>query len=855
MKKLNSKALVVTAPTVDAFKLKCVTAFIKWLHMVLIFIPLFTLSQVKYRETSFVGGVSGDGVSDPLNGAYTFIPNIPAGSTVTKAIMFGGRHGPIYDANFNLTNALKFSLAGDTFQFNMSNQVSPTFQSPIYGGNSGVHAVDVTATLATILPAGYPFKKIHPYSSASDKRYTDFYLYVEYQHPSLTATTYTAIFVNNANFDTYVNYTMTVSNPIKNTSDVGMAFFGGYTCNNTSDGTKVDVNGTYLGDAGNPVPPLCEEGFMGDFYIQNGVFSGIGDDVADQKIKDRDAISNIKNIVSNGATSVTAKFTHQGIAYPPKNTQDNAIWAVFLVYSESCVQPTVSLPPTITTCNAQTSIDAGNGGTSYTWSNGATTQSINVNTSGQYIVTVTNASGCSKSDTVQVTVNALPQIDLGNDTTVCTGSMVLDAANNGFNYMWSNGATTQSITATSNGTYGVIVTDNNGCSATDNISISFSTAPVVTLGPDVVSCSKNVQLSASTSGLTYLWNTGETNQNINATSSGTYSVTATNANGCSASSSIQVVLDSVAKPNLGNNVSTCATQYTLNAGGNGLSYLWNTTQITQSINVTTSGTYSVVVTNANGCTNSASVNVVLNATPTVSLGADVSICDDEYTLNAGNTGFTYSWNTGATTQTITAVTNGVYSVTISDGTGCTATDSILVTLGTIPAANAGADVIIESGNNTILNGAGGGSYTWTPNTTLSCANCTNPVASPTVTTNYILLVTNSNGCTSTDTVTVFVSEECNEVSFFLPTAFSPNNDTQNDILFLRATCIVELNWYIYNRWGEKVFETNDPKAGWDGTWHGQACDAGVFVYYIYVTTFNGNTITRSGNITLVKQPK
>jgi gliding motility-associated-like protein len=113
-----------------------------------------------------------------------------------------------------------------------------------------------------------------------------------------------------------------------------------------------------------------------------------------------------------------------------------------------------------------------------------------------------------------------------------------------------------------------------------------------------------------------------------------------------------------------------------------------------------------------------------------------------------------------------------------------------------------------------------------------------------------LTVTDSTGCSESDTVTVFVDVLCGEIG--VPNAFSPNGDGQNDILFVRGVCIKTMEFDIYNRWGEKVFSTTNQTIGWNGTWRGVDCEAGVFTYVLQGTLQDGTEINKKGNISLVK---
>ncbi|MDQ2180868.1 hypothetical protein M0051_19540, partial [Marinifilum sp. D714] len=309
---------------------------------------------------------------------------------------------------------------------------------------------------------------------------------------------------------------------------------------------------------------------------------------------------------------------------------------------------------------------AGNPGSSYLWSNGATTQTITVNTSGNYSVVVTDANGCSATDDVNVTVHPNPVVDLGLDQETCEGgSITLDAGNSGATYLWSNGATTQTITVSTSGNYSVVVTDANGCSATDDVNVTIHPNPVVDLGVDQETCEGgSITLDAGNAGSTYLWSNGATSQTIIVNTSGNYSVVVTDANGCSATDDVNVTVHPNPVVDLGLDQETCAGgAITLDAGNPGSTYLWSNGETTQDITVSTSGSYSVVVTDANGCSATDDVNVTIYPNPVVNLGLDQETCaGGTITLDAGNPGSSYLWSNGATTQTITVNTSGNYSV-------------------------------------------------------------------------------------------------------------------------------------------------------------------------------------------------
>lgn len=161
---------------------------------------------------------------------------------------------------------------------------------------------------------------------------------------------------------------------------------------------------------------------------------------------------------------------------------------------------------------------------------------------------------------------------------------------------------------------------------------------------------------------------------------------------------------------------------------------------------------------------------------------------------------------------------------------------------------AGANDTIAYGANTMLSASGSGSYTWTPSAGLSCTACENPVASPLLTTTYYVTT-----CYGTDSVTVFVEPPpipCGEL--FIPNAFSPNGDGENDVLYVKHNCIQTMVWEIFNRWGEKVFESSEITTGWDGMHKSKKVNTGIY-YYLFRATFqNGEEVKLEGNVALLR---
>ncbi len=174
-----------------------------------------------------------------------------------------------------------------------------------------------------------------------------------------------------------------------------------------------------------------------------------------------------------------------------------------------------------------------------------------------------------------------------------------------------------------------------------------------------------------------------------------------------------------------------------------------------------------------------------------------------------------------------------------------------------PTANAGPDVTILAGGSTQLNASGGGTYSWSPSAGLSCTTCANPVASPASTTSYEVIVTSASGCTAMDSVTVFVEPVAPPITCsdpYLPNAFSPNKDGENDSLklYYDSSCIVTFSIDIYDRWGERVFSTSNPAFMWAGDFLKEIMNTQVFVYRMQATLADKRIIFKKGNISLFR---
>tara|TARA_Y100001954_G_scaffold198000_1_gene215147 strand:- start:17591 stop:22567 length:4977 start_codon:yes stop_codon:yes gene_type:complete len=318
----------------------------------------------------------------------------------------------------------------------------------------------------------------------------------------------------------------------------------------------------------------------------------------------------------------------------------------------------------------------------YLWSNNSTQSFINVKESGNYSLEVTNAEGCKGDTTVNITIQELPIVNLGNDSTLCKGDdITISASNSGASYLWNTGGHSQTINITLDGEYTVVVTDNIGCSSSDSIELFFRDLPVVNIGADTSICDgESVILDAKNPDLYYTWNTGNTEQVLVATQSGTYGVVVNDEFGCLGSDSLLLTVNPMPIANLGKDTAICIGEtVVLNAKNDGLNYKWSTGESTQDITINSSGIYEVVVSDNIGCADTSNMFLKVNQLPVVDIGNDTTICKYQtIVLNAKNKGLNFIWNNGETQQTLEVKEEGVYSVEVRDSIGCLGTDEINV---------------------------------------------------------------------------------------------------------------------------------------------------------------------------------
>ena len=365
----------------------------------------------------------------------------------------------------------------------------------------------------------------------------------------------------------------------------------------------------------------------------------------------------------------------------------------------SAAPPTPTILGNTTICEGESTTLTANGGVSFAWSNGNTSNSVNVSQSGVYTVTATNAEGCSATANVTVTVNPLPSVNISGNNSFCQGDNITLTATGANSYAWSNASTDAAITVGSAGNYTVTGTDANGCSNTATKTVS-------------VNPTYNIPLTHSMcQGESYNFH----GQNI--TAAGTYTHTLQTVNGCDSVLTLVVTLRALPTTAITGNTTICEGETTTLTATGGTSYAWSNGSTNGSVTVSQSGIYTVTATNAEGCSATANVTVTVNPLPTVVVGGNTTLCAGNSTTLTASGADSYSWSTGDNTASVSISAFGVYTVTGSTTAGCSGTANVTVLVLQLPVITITGATDICAGESTTLTANGGETYLWSDGTT------------------------------------------------------------------------------------------------------------------------------------------
>ena len=423
----------------------------------------------------------------------------------------------------------------------------------------------------------------------------------------------------------------------------------------------------------------------------------------------------------------------------------------------------------------------GTGAISYIWTGGATTAAITNKPAGTYSVTATDFNGCTATATTTIAQPATAlSVSVSKTDVTCFGNSTGSATATGtggtgaISYLWTGGATTATITNKPAGTYSVTVTDANVCTATATTTITQpATGLTVSISKTDVACFGNSTGSATaigtggTGAIGYLWTGGATTASITNKPAGTYSVTATDASSCTATATTTILqpASALAANIIGSNVncfggSDGSANLVVTGGTPSNTYLWSNSATTEDLTGLSAGTFAVTVTDANSCIASASVTITepSSALSALIVGTNLT-CNGSangtatLTVSGGTAGYTYLWSNGASTQNLSGISAGNYSVTVTDSKGCTKTAAVTITEPvsisltmsktdvTCNGTSTGTATVVASG------GTPGYTYFWTGGATTSTMTA-KPVGT------YFVTVTDANNCTSVSSIAI-----------------------------------------------------------------------------------------------------
>lgn len=538
---------------------------------------------------------------------------------------------------------------------------------------------------------------------------------------------------------------------------------------------------------------------------------------------------------SDGSNGTTLTVNTSGTYWVQSN--DNGCIQRDTTIVNFAALPVVNFGPDDVVCPGDSVVlNAFNAGAAYTWNTGSTTSSITVFNAGNYFVTAAIGS-CSAGDTINIASE--PKLVLPADTLLCENESILLSTSLAGNYAWSQGSSSSSISVNQTGQY-ILTLSTANCIQKDTVNVTVQTLPVVNLGNDTTLCpNASLVLNVAQPNANYVWQNGSTVAQQTITAAGQYFVNVS-IDRCTERDTINIVY----VPTLVNipDESICSPATTTLATTMSGNYVWSTGSTASSIQVSQTGTYTLVV-NTSGCMQYDTVDVDVRMAPDVDLGVDTVLCEGEsILLDAGNAGSTFIWSEGSSSQQITATTSNNYFVLVNDGF-CMGSDTVKVTVADFDNLQSVLS-ICDKYEVELKAQKVGTVFLWSTGATTNSITVKD--------TGIYWVETKIDRCSVRDTFYVEGMPGFNQV--YLPKAFTPNGDGTNDFYFGIGENLEEFKLTIYNRWGQSVFATNDETIGWNGTFEDQEAPAGLYVYKVnYITPCSKDRTTEIlGTIMLLR---
>ncbi len=398
------------------------------------------------------------------------------------------------------------------------------------------------------------------------------------------------------------------------------------------------------------------------------------------------------------------------------------------------------------------------GWSSYFWSNNEISSSIQVESEGLYSLTVTDENGCEATADINITVQNSLNPSISGPTTICPNSSITLNTENGYtSYLWSNNENTQEISITEAGLYAITVTDNSNCSGIAEINIVESIPSEISILGNLSFCQgSTTTLTVDGDWQNYVWSNNATANTIQVVEAENYSVTVTDANGCTNSSEVTVSEQINPTPIIDGPTELCSgSTISLQTTNTYNSYYWNNGETTETISVSNAGIYSLTVTDDLGCTGTSNTNIISLIADQVIIGGSTSFCSNSSTtLDGGDNYTSWNWSTGESSQIISINTEGSYSVTVTDQNNCTSSSQVLVTEESSLSPVITGDLDFCFGESGFLSSGEFSSWNW--NGPSGTYNTQQIEISEEGT--YTLEVTDASGCSGSSTVEVKILE-------------------------------------------------------------------------------------------------
>ena len=481
-------------------------------------------------------------------------------------------------------------------------------------------------------------------------------------------------------------------------------------------------------------------------------------------------------------------------------------------------------------------------------------------TPGVYTIRAEKPFPCADiADSILVTVApALLNFNLGNDTTLCTGdSLLLKPKRRYFQYLWQDGSTKDSFIVKTAGDYQLTVTDSCGNTKPDIIHVDFQSSIPISLGAPRVKCKSDTLLIIAPDGFQkYDWSPmynimiSSVDQDVILfpTQDTVYHLTITDAGGCKGSADLPVHILPSVDFNLGNDTAICAGgSAVFSAGTTFSSYLWSNGDISNAIVVKDAGNYSVMVKDQNNCSLYDTVSLIVYPVPDIQMTGGTVICKDQSLILDAGPGFvSYLWQDGTRARSFNVTDTGFYRVQVIDPHQCVSADSVYISqFAESPQKFLPPDSVVCSYLGALIQPRGDFvEYNWSTGETGKSIQVKTAGE-------FILNVIDQQGCRGSDSIRITL-KDCEALLVF-PNAFSPNHDGLNDVFRLKYPGhAADYNLQIFNRWGQKIFESSDTSAGWDGSFNSQAQPEGNYIWIVRYTDNSGRKQKMQGNVVLVK---